>query len=147
MVNIIGRRKRRSDRRPLVFRIWYGDEIVYVWYTSKYLTTALRNVFFGVHQRVDVTKVTKVDYQGKRSLADAAVYAMYYKHLFNPTLQYVSPGPLTIHLKQYKWTEFTSPVFARWVRQRQHLNQLRAKHKEQKRADFIAYIKKTRDSG
>ena len=127
-------RKAKKGKR-IIYRIWYGDEIVYVGRTTQQLTDRLRGHFFR-HKRyiiIDINQVTKIEYQEHRTIADMYLYEVYYINMFHPRLNRDdrAPDELTVKLPAVKWTEYVPRLMDEW---RERENQRRAEQEEKSKA-------------
>ena len=72
----------------LIYRIWYGDCLVYVGRTKQPLQSRIRGHLFNkpMHRTVNIEQVTKIEYAELGSEADMNLYEIYYILRLHPPL-------------------------------------------------------------
>ena len=121
-VLFIKKRKRVCEykKRHTLYRVWYGDEIVYVGHTASALFRKLRRHFF--HEKgncyLDVHQTTRIDYSTYKSRADMFLYETYYINTYHPRLNRASSvfaeDDLTIVLPERKWLTYKPRLMEKW---------------------------------
>lgn len=103
----------------IVYRIYYGDNIVYVGRTKQPLTDRLRGHFFKkpMYKRIDVELVTKIEYSMLPTEADMNLYEIYYILTLHPTLNVddKSKDYPTVSLPELKWEEWKGEILNKWI--------------------------------
>lgn len=104
-----------------VYRIFYGEELVYVGRTMQPIKDRIRaHLLRPLNKRViDIKRVTKIEYADLDTESDMNLYEIYYINLFKPVLNIEdkSMDPLTIRLPELSWKVFTTPMWSRWERE------------------------------
>ena len=74
----------------LIYRIWYGDCLVYVGRTKQPLQSRIRGHLFSkpMHRTVNIEQVTKIEYAELGSEADMNLYEIYYILQLHPPLNW-----------------------------------------------------------
>ena len=80
-----------ADNRPkkhTLYRIYYGDNIVYVGRTNQPLSTRIRGHLLAkpMHRKLSIDLITRIEYAEFESEADMNLYEIYYILLLHPTL-------------------------------------------------------------
>jgi excinuclease UvrABC nuclease subunit len=105
----------------IIYRIWYGDKIVYLGRTRQNLQQRIRGHFFAKprHRKIDIFAVTKIDYAEFKTQADMYLYEIYYINKFKPPLNVddVAKDELTISLPEVKWNLFRCDLMDKWKEQ------------------------------
>lgn len=72
----------------LIYRIWYGNCLVYVGRTKQPLQSRIRGHLFSkpMHRTVNIEQVTKIEYAELGSEADMNLYEIYYILRLHPPL-------------------------------------------------------------
>lgn len=104
-----------------LYRIYYGDDIVYVGRTMQPLQTRIHGHLFNkpMHRKIDIEQVTKVEYSTYKTKADMYLYEVYFINLYQPSLNRddLAHDNLTVTLPDVTWTEFTTPLWDKWCEQ------------------------------
>lgn len=125
--------KKREVRKAgkgdhLVYRIYYGDEVVYVGRTSQPLSDRLRGHFFKKKRYIliDINQVTKIDYSVYKTVADMYLYEIYWINILHPRLNRNDRAAdnLTVSLPNVRWMSYQPRLFEKW---KQDINEQRAK--------------------
>lgn len=117
----MGRPKSTSTQpqRPLLYRIFYDDEIVYIGRTNQPLQDRIRGHLFAkpMHRKIEIEKVTKIEYAEFASEADRNLYEIYFILLYKPLLNVDDKcrDPLTIELPPIVWKPFVTRLWNKWV--------------------------------
>lgn len=105
----------------LLYRIYYGNEIVYVGRTMQPLQTRMHDHFFKkpMVREIDINQVTKIEYTTFTSQADQYVMEIYFINLWKPKLNKddKAADSLTLTLPEATWTEFKTPLMDKWIEQ------------------------------
>ena len=112
-------KRKRMKNRPkgfLLYRIWYGKELVYVGKTKRPLRKQINGHVFSQYTYVDIEKVTKIEYAGLSSEADMNVYEMYYINLWKPRLneEHKTEDFLSIQLPDLTWNPYLPEEWESW---------------------------------
>ena len=102
----------------LIYRIWYGDCLVYVGRTKQPLQSRIRGHLFSkpMHRTVNIEQVTKIEYAELGSEADMNLYEIYYILRLHPPLNVDDKArdDLSVTLPELEWKEFTTPLWEGW---------------------------------
>ena len=96
----------------LIYRIWYGNCLVYVGRTKQPLQSRIRGHLFSkpMHRTVNIEQVTKIEYAELGSEADMNLYEIYYILRLHPPLNVDDKArdDLSVTLPELEWKEFTA---------------------------------------
>ena len=102
----------------LIYRIWYGNCLVYVGRTKQPLQSRIRGHLFSkpMHRTVNIEQVTKIEYAELGSEADMNLYEIYYILRLHPPLNMDDKArdDLSVTLPELEWKEFTTPLWEGW---------------------------------
>ena len=102
----------------LIYRIWYGNCLVYVGRTKQPLQNRIRGHLFSkpMHRTVNIEQVTKIEYAELGSEADMNLYEIYYILRLHPPLNVDDKArdDLSVTLPELEWKEFTTPLWEGW---------------------------------
>lgn len=105
----------------LLYRIWYGDTLVYLGRTKQPLQSRIRGHLFKkpMHRSISINLVTKIEYAKFPSEADMNLYEIYFINLWKPPLNIDDKckDELTVHLPEVVWNTFSTPLWDKWVRE------------------------------
>lgn len=105
----------------VVYRIYYGDEIVYVGRTKQPLQNRIRGHVFGkaMHRKIDIEHVSKIEYAMLTSEADMNLYEIYYILKLHPPLNVDdnATDSLSVSLPELSWLPFETPLWEKWKNQ------------------------------
>lgn len=106
-----------------VYRIFYGDELVYVGRTKQRLIDRMRAHMLHTDKiKINPLEVTSIEYADCASEADMCLYEVYYINLWHPRLNEDAKAgdSLTVELPELIWVEFYCPELQQWrVKERQ----------------------------
>lgn len=122
----------------IVYRIYYGDCLVYVGRTKQPLQNRIRGHLFGkpMHRTISIEQVTRIEYATLGSEADMNLYEIYYILKLHPPLNVddKAQDALSVALPELEWNEFTTPLWEKWkqeiVRQDTELDRVRRRYIE-----------------
>lgn len=125
----------------LIYRIWYGDCLVYVGRTKQPLQSRIRGHLFNkpMHRTVNIEQVTKIEYAELGSEADMNLYEIYYILRLHPPLNVDDKArdDLSVTLPELEWKEFTTPLWEGWrqeiAKQDSRIDYLRKRYAEIRR--------------
>lgn len=107
-----------SPKGFLLYRIYYGNQIVYVGRTKQALQARIHGHMFcrPMHRVIDIHNVSKIEYTSLLSEADMNLYEIYYINLYKPALNVddKAKDKLTITLPELKWEEFVPANWDKW---------------------------------
>lgn len=72
----------------ILYRIWYGNDLVYLGRTKQPLQTRLHGHFFKkpMHRSISINLVTKIEYAMFPTESDMNLYEIYFINLWKPAL-------------------------------------------------------------
>lgn len=110
-----------SPKGFILYRIYYGDTIIYLGRTKQSLQNRIRGHLFKkpMHRSIDINEVTKIEYADFDSEADMNVYEIYYINLYKPPLNVDDKckDNLTVSLPEIEWKLFDTPLWEKWKKE------------------------------
>lgn len=107
-----------SPKGFILYKIWYGDCLVYLGRTKQPLQARIRGHMFAkpMHRAIDIHNVTKIEYTKLQTEADMNLYEIYFINLYKPPLNIDDKAQdnLTIQLPELKWEEFIPSKWEEW---------------------------------
>lgn len=101
-----------------LYRIYYGDSIVYLGRTMQPLQNRIRGHLFKkpMHRAICIEQVSKIEYATFQSEADMFLYEIYFINKWKPPLNVddKAADELTIALPEVKWEVFTTHLWEKW---------------------------------
>lgn len=102
----------------LLYRVFYGEHIVYIGRTKQPLQNRIRGHLFSkpMHRTIDINQVTKIEYAALQTEADMNLYEIYYILTEHPPLNVddkTRDFP-TVSLPSLTWSEFRTPLWEKW---------------------------------
>ena len=105
-------------RKFIIYRIYYGSNIIYVGRTKQPLQSRIRGHMFKkpMHRLVDINHVTKIDYAELGSEADMFLYEIYYINTIKPPLNVDDKADdnLSATLPELEFKDFWPKNFDKW---------------------------------
>lgn len=102
----------------ILYKIYYGDYVVYLGRTKQPLQSRLRGHFFAkpMHKSIDIEGVTRIEYAECKTLADMYLYEIYYINLLHPPLNCddKAKDELTVTLPGLEWKPYVCPLVDKW---------------------------------
>lgn len=103
----------------MLYRIWYGEHLVYVGRTKQPLQNRIRGHLFAkpMHRAISIGQVTKIEYASFTTEADMNLYEIYYILKWHPPLNVddKTKDYPTVDLPDVSWTEFKTPLWDKWT--------------------------------
>lgn len=110
-----------KEQKYIVYRIYYGDCLVYVGRTKQPLQNRIRGHLFNkpMHRTISIEQVTKIEYAELNSEADMNLYEIYYILKLHPPLNVddKAKDDLSITLPDLEWREFSTHLWDGWRRE------------------------------
>lgn len=107
-----------KDKKFYVYRIYYGDKVVYVGRTKQKLTDQIRGHLFSkpMHRTISIENVSKIEFAELKTEADMNLYEIYYILLLHPSLNVddKAKDALTVELPSLEWNLFYTPLWEKW---------------------------------
>lgn len=102
----------------ILYRIYYGSDIVYLGRTKQPLQDRIRGHLFQkpMHRNIDIDLVSRIEYAMFQTEADMNVYEIYFINLYHPPLNVDDKArdKLTIELPEVEWILFSTPLWGKW---------------------------------
>lgn len=106
------------EKHHYLYRIYYGDTLVYVGRTNQHLSDRIRgHVFKKPMQRLlQIDQISKIEYAELPTEADMFLYEIYYINLLHPPLNRDDRAhdKLTVSLPDLDFTEYLPPRWDQW---------------------------------
>lgn len=103
-----------------LYKIYYGDELVYIGRTHQALHNRLRLHFFGnwIVKKLDIFQTTKIEYTTLNTESDMFLYEIYEICRWKPKLNVDDKSkdefsPF-IHLPELTYYEYNHPLLDKW---------------------------------
>lgn len=110
-----------SPKGFILYRIWYGECLVYVGRTKQPLQARIRGHMFNapMHRAIDIHNVTKIEYTTLKTEADMNLYEIYFINLWKPPLNIDDKArdDLTLYLPELEWRKFVPSNWDNWKMQ------------------------------
>lgn len=101
-----------------LYRIYYGETIVYIGRTKQQLPNRIRGHLFSkpMHRTIHIEQVSKIEYAVCKSESDMNLYEIYYILKIKPALNVddKAKDELTIELPALMWAPFETPLWEKW---------------------------------
>lgn len=102
----------------ILYRIYYGNTLVYVGRTKQTLQSRIRGHLFQkpMHRTIFINHVTRIEYAEFPTEANMNLYEIYFINLWKPPLNVDDKcrDELTVELPEVEWKEFTTPLWEKW---------------------------------
>lgn len=107
-----------ASKTHTLYKIYYGDTLVYLGRTNQPLQTRLRGHFFKkpMHRTIDINQVSRIEYAEFPTEADMFLYEIYLINLLKPTFNVDDRAQdnLTIALPEKVFKEFECSLMDKW---------------------------------
>ena len=124
----------------ILYRIWYGDSLVYLGRTKQPLQSRIHGHLFKkpMHRSIAINLVTKIEYAEFPTEADMNLYEIYFINLWKPPLNIDDKckDELTVHLPDVEWSTFTTPLWDKWIKEISLIDREYQMKKQEKAAKF-----------
>ncbi len=101
-----------------LYRIFYGEHIVYLGRTMQPLQSRIRGHLFKkpMHREICIEQVSKIEYATFQSQADMYLYEIYFINLWHPALNKddKASDSLSVSLPEVEWKLFSTPLWEKW---------------------------------
>lgn len=121
----------------IIYKIFYGNDIVYLGRTKQSLQNRIRGHLFKkpMHRSININLVTKIEYAEFKTEADMNLYEIYFINLYKPTLNIDDKvkDNLTITLPDVQWKPFNIPLWEKWqekIKQNDEAEKMRSEEKK-----------------
>lgn len=103
----------------ILYRIFYGDTLVYVGRTKQPLQSRIRGHLFAkpMHRTIAIEQVTKIEYAMFQTEADMNLYEIYFILKWHPPLNVddKTKDYPTVELPPVVWTAYHPPLWDKWL--------------------------------
>lgn len=110
-----------KENKPILYKIYYGDLVVYLGRTKQPLQNRLRGHFFKkpMHRAIDINHVTKIEYAEFQTVADMYLYEIYYINKLKPSLNVddLACDEITVTLPEVEFRSYDCHLFESWKNQ------------------------------
>ena len=101
-----------------LYRIYYGDHIVYLGRTMQPLQNRIRGHLFKkpMHREISIDMVSKIEYATFQTQSDMNVFEVYFINLWKPPLNKddKASDALTFSLPEVEWKLFETSLWEKW---------------------------------
>lgn len=113
----------KTEVRPkvqgfILYRIFYGAELVYIGRTKQPLQDRLRGHFFQkpMHRTISIEMVSRIQYAEFATEADMNLYEIYFILTQHPPLNVddKTRDYPTVTLPDVEWKDWSAPIFEKW---------------------------------
>lgn len=126
-----------------LYRIYYGEHIVYLGRTMQPLQNRIRGHLFKkpMHREIYIDQVSKIEYTTFESQADMYLYEIYFINLWHPALNRddKATDALTVSLPEVEWKTFATPLWEKW---RKEIEENDIAYQNKRKAELDAFEKK-----
>ena len=123
-----------------LYRIYYGDHLVYLGRTMQPLQNRIRGHLFKkpMHREIDIHQVTKIEYATFQSQADMNVYEVYLINLWKPPLNKDDKAHdnLTFQIPDVEWKLFQTHLWNKWE---QEIDEIDREEERRRQAKIDAF--------
>ena len=107
-----------SFQKFLLYRIYYGDVLVYIGRTKQSLQTRMHEHLFKkpMARSLFIDQISKIEYAEFKTEADMNLYEIYFINLWKPPLNVddKTKDSLSVRLPDVVWNNFTTPLWDKW---------------------------------
>ena len=123
-----------------LYRIYYGDHLVYLGRTKQPLQNRIRGHLFKkpMHRELHIEQISKIEYSTFQTEADMYLYEIYFINLWHPPLNRddKATDDLTVSLPPVEWKLFETPLWEKWKREIEENDAADAERKKRKMEIF-----------
>lgn len=105
-------------KQNVLYKIYMGNRCVYVGATTGDLTATLRTHFFGKENKLELERVSKIEYTTLPSFADCLVYKTYLVNLIKPIYNKSDRArdelSESTSLPSLNFIEYNNPALEKW---------------------------------
>ena len=109
-----------------LYRIYYGDNLVYLGRTKQPLQNRIRGHLFKkpMHRELHIEQISKIEYSTFQTEADMYLYEIYFINLWHPPLNRDDKATdnLTVMLPPVEWKLFETKLWDKWKREIEESN-------------------------
>ena len=123
-----------------LYRIYYGDHIVYLGRTKQPLQNRIRGHLFKkpMHRELYIEQISKIEYSTFKTEADMYLYEIYFINLWHPPLNRddKATDDLTVELPPVEWKAFETKLWEKWKKEIEENDAADAARKKKKMEVF-----------
>ena len=123
-----------------LYRIYYGDHIVYLGRTKQPLQNRIRGHLFKkpMHRELHIEQISKIEYSTFKTEADMYLYEIYFINLWHPPLNRDdnATDDLTVELPPVEWKAFETKLWEKWKKEIEENDAADAARKKKKMEVF-----------
>ena len=105
----------------ILYRIYYGEHLVYVGRTKQPLQNRIRGHLFAkpMHRTIAIEQVSRIEYAEFKTEADMNLYEIYFILKWHPPLNVddKTRDYPTVELPPVEWRRFVTPLWGKWLQQ------------------------------
>ena len=124
----------------ILYRIWYGDVLVYLGRTKQPLQSRIHGHLFKkpMQRSISINLVTNIEYAEFPTESDMNLYEIYFINLWKPPLNIDDKcnDELTIRLPDVEWKVFSTPLWDKWKEEITSIDKAYEMRKQEKAAKF-----------
>lgn len=129
-----------SPKGYILYRIWYGENLVYLGRTKQPLQSRIHGHLFKkpMHRSINIELVTKIEYAEFQSESDMNLYEIYFINLWKPTLNVDDKckDVLSVRLPEVEWKVFTTHLWDKWRKEINAIDNAYQMKQNEKKAKF-----------
>lgn len=107
-----------AQKRFILYRIYYAENIVYIGRTKQPLQNRIRGHVFKkpMYRSISIDNISKIEYAEFQTEADMNLYEIYFINLWKPALNVDDKctDNLTVSLPSVEWRLFQTPLWEKW---------------------------------
>lgn len=115
----------------IIYRVYYGDEIVYLGRTHQELVDRIReHLFHSLKLKtLDIFRISKIEYTELETEADMFLYEIYYINKLKPVLNVDDKAcdDLTYTLPELTFSDWSTPLWEKWKSDKEKERETKAK--------------------
>lgn len=121
-----------------LYRIFYGEQIVYLGRTKQPLQLRIRGHLFKkpMHRELFIEQISRIEYAQFQTEADMYLYEIYFINLWHPPMNRddKAADDLTVTLPAAEWKLFVTPLWEKWkkeIAENDAADDAKRKHKQE----------------
>lgn len=145
--------KPKDFAKYTLYRIYYGNTLVYLGRTTQPLQNRIRGHLFKkpMMRELFIDQITKIEYATFKTQADMYLYEIYFINLWHPPLNKddKAKDELTVTLPEVEWKLFETPLWDKWKEEIHNKDNEEEKVRKRKatKAKEIVKLKEKRRKG
>lgn len=110
-----------TNKKFILYRIYYGDTLVYLGRTKQSLQTRIHEHLFKkpMARSLFIEQISKIEYTEFKTEADMNVYEIYFINLWKPPLNVddKAKDALSVRLPDVQWNKFETHLWDKWKKE------------------------------